>query len=87
MDVIKPYKYYAKNDLETMATQLRLEVEKSRKKRISAKYIDKAIANYLDINYEWDSMVSDRQGNIAAMIIPIKKLNLNKEKCLISKNT
>ena len=56
-----------------MATKLRVEVEKSRKRRIAAESIAEAIADYLKLDIMWESIPSDSQGNIAAKIIPVKK--------------
>lgn len=74
MQVIKPYRYIPKENIENIATNLRKEVENSRKRRIAAESIAEAIADYLDLSYQWDSIPSDHQGTIAAKIIPIKKL-------------
>ena len=74
MDVIKPYRDYSKGNLETIATQLRLEVENSRTRRMKAESVAEDIADYLELNIVWDSIVTDNKGNIAAMIIPTKKL-------------
>ena len=74
MDVIKPYCYYSKGKLETIATQLRLEVENSRTRRMKAETVAEDLADYLELNIVWESIPADNQGNIAAMIIPIKKL-------------
>jgi Zn-dependent peptidase ImmA (M78 family) len=78
LDVIKPYKYYSKENLETIATELRLEVEKSRKRRIPSECIAEAIADYLKLDIIWESLTPDSQGDIAAMIVPIhKKILIN----------
>lgn len=74
MDVIKPYRFYTKGNLELIATKLRVEVEKSRKRRIRAESIAEAIADCLELNIMWESISPDSQGKIAAMIIPTKKL-------------
>lgn len=80
MDVIKPYSYYSKGKLGTIATQLRLEVENSRTRRIRAETIAESIADFLELDYEWETIPADNQGNIAAMIIPAKKfIYLNKD--------
>lgn len=73
MDVIKPYQYYSKGNLETQAAVLIGEFEKSRKRRIQAETIAESIADFLKLDYEWDSISGDSQGDIAAIIIPTKK--------------
>ena len=57
-----------------MATQLRREVEKSRKRRIPAECMAEVTADYLKLDIMWESLSPDTQGDIAAMIIPVKKL-------------
>lgn len=74
MEVIKPYRFYTRGNLELIATKLRVEVEKSRTRRIRAESIAETIADYLELNIVWESLPSDSQGKIAAMIIPTKKL-------------
>lgn len=74
MNVIKPFRFYPKDELETIATELRLKVEQSRRRRLKADSIAEGIADYLDLSIVRKSIPADRQGNIAAMIIPVKKL-------------
>ena len=74
MNVIKPFLFYPKIELETRASNLRQEVESSRRRRLKADSIAEGIADYLDLRIVRKSIPADRQGNIAAMIIPVKKL-------------
>lgn len=74
MDVIKPFRFYSKIELETIASKLRLQVEQSRRRRLKADSVAEGIADYLDLCIVRKSIPADRQGNIAAMIIPVKKL-------------
>ena len=74
MNVIKPFRWYSKVELETIASKLRLKVEQSRRRRLNADSIAEGIADYLDLCIVRKSIPADRQGNIAAMIIPVKKL-------------
>ncbi|HHP7232887.1 MAG TPA: Zn peptidase, partial [Xenococcaceae cyanobacterium] len=57
-----------------MATKLRVEVEQSRKRRIPVECMAEAIADYLKLDIMWENIPADSQGDIAAMIIPVKKL-------------
>ena len=50
MEVIKPYCYYSKGKLETIATKLRLEVENSRTRRMQAETVAESIADFLELN-------------------------------------
>ena len=74
MNVIKPFRFYSKAELETIATKLRSQVEQSRRRRLNADSIAEGIADYLDLCIVRKSIPADRQGKIAAMIIPVKKL-------------
>lgn len=74
MKVIKPFRFYSKAELETIATRLRLQVEQSRRRRLNADSIAEGIADYLDLCIVRKSIPADKQGNIAAMIVPVKKL-------------
>jgi Zn-dependent peptidase ImmA (M78 family) len=74
LNVIKPYRYYSQVELETLATKLRVKVEESRTRRLQAESVAEGIADFLELDIIWKSLPSDRQGNIAAMIVPIKKL-------------
>lgn len=73
MNVIKPYRRYSKAELETIASNLRQEVEQSRRRRLKADSIAEGIADFLKLDIVWRSIPADRQGNIAAMIVPVKK--------------
>jgi hypothetical protein len=73
LNVIKPFQFYSKAELETIAVQLRLQVEQSRRRRLNADSIAEGIADYLDLCIVRKSIPADGQGNIAAMIVPVKK--------------
>ena len=74
MNVIKPYRRYSVDELENIASNLRLEVEQSRRRRLNADSVAEGIADYLDLCIVRKSIPADRQGSIAAMIIPVKRL-------------
>ena len=74
MNVIKPFRFYPKAELENIAAKLRLQVEQSRRRRLCADSVAEGIADYLDLCIVRKSIPADRQGNIAAMIIPVKKI-------------
>ena len=74
MNVIKPFRFYSKAEIETIATRLRSQVEQSRRCRLNADSIAEEIADYLDLCIVRKSIPADEQGNIAAMIVPVKKL-------------
>ena len=74
MNVIKPYRYYSQVELETIAVNLRQQIENSRTRRIKAESIAEDIADFLELNIIWQKIPADSQGEIAAMIIPVKKL-------------
>ena len=73
MNVIKPFRWYSKVELETIASDLRLQVEQNRRRRLKADSIAEGIADFLELDIIWRSIPADRQGNIAAIIVPVKK--------------
>ena len=74
MDIIKPFRFYSKDQLEDIATKLRFQVEKSRRRRLNADSIAEGIADYLDLCIMRKSIPADGQGKIAAIIVPLEKL-------------
>ena len=74
MPVIKPYSPISKVELETIATKMRSQVEKNRRRRLNADSIAEGIADSLELNIEWEYISADNTGKIAAMIFPTKKL-------------
>jgi Zn-dependent peptidase ImmA (M78 family) len=74
LDVIKPYKFISKKQLETIATELRQKVESSRTRRLSAESIAETIADSLELNIMWSSIPADQTGEIAAMIFPTRQM-------------
>lgn len=73
MDVIKPFQWYEKEEIERMATELRLQIQNKRQRRLKAKYVAEAAADYLDLGIVWESIPADDRGEIAAMIIPTQQ--------------
>jgi Zn-dependent peptidase ImmA (M78 family) len=73
LDVIKPYRYLAKDKIENIATNLRLQVEKKRSRPLRADSVAEAIADELDLGVVWEYIPADETGNIAAMIFPTQK--------------
>ena len=73
MNVIKPYRFYPKREIETIASNLRCSVEQNRRRRLTAESVAEGIADFLELDIIWKSIPGDRQGDIAAMIVPVKK--------------
>lgn len=73
MDVIKSFQWYKKEEIEKIATELRLQIQNKRQKRLKAKYVAEAAADYLDLGVVWESLPADDRGEIAAMIIPTQQ--------------
>lgn len=74
MNVIKPYRFYPKQEIEIIATNLRCLVEQNRRRRLTAESVAEGIADYLELDIVWKNIPGDRLGDIAAMIVPVKKL-------------
>jgi Zn-dependent peptidase ImmA (M78 family) len=73
LDVIKPYRWLKKEEIERMATKLRLQIQNKRQRRLKAKYMAETAADYLDLGIVWESLPADDRGEIAAMIIPTQQ--------------
>jgi Zn-dependent peptidase ImmA (M78 family) len=71
--LIKPFQWYEKEEIECMATELRLQIQNKRQRRLKAKYMAEAVADYLDLGIVWESIPADNRGEIAAMILPMQQ--------------
>jgi Zn-dependent peptidase ImmA (M78 family) len=73
LDVIKPFQWYKQEEIEQMATELRLQINNNRKRYLRADSIAEAAADYLDLGVVWESIPADDRGEIAAMIVPTQQ--------------
>lgn len=61
-----------KEEIERLATKLRMSVEGKRKNRLKAKDVAEAIADSLDLSIVWERIPDDGKGKVAAMILPLE---------------
>ncbi|MCP2728441.1 ImmA/IrrE family metallo-endopeptidase [Limnofasciculus baicalensis] len=73
MQVIKPYRFLPKVEIERQATELIMGVEAKRKRPLTGRYVAEAIADFLDLGVIWETIPPDNQGQIAAMIMPVQR--------------
>ncbi|MBV6622040.1 MAG: Zn peptidase [Rivularia sp. (in: Bacteria)] len=73
MNVIKPYRFMSKQEIEQVALDILNRVQANRKRPLKGNCVAEAVADYLDIGIVWETIVPDREGYIAAMILPIQR--------------
>ncbi|MEA5509055.1 ImmA/IrrE family metallo-endopeptidase [Crocosphaera sp. UHCC 0190] len=73
MEIIKPFRWYNKEEIEDLADTLLIEVESKRRRRLPAFNLAEVIADYLDLGIVWEQISGDKEGEIAAMIIPTER--------------
>lgn len=73
MQVIKPYRFLSKVEIERQATELIMAVEAKRQRSLTGRYVAEIIADFLDLGVIWYPIPPDNQGQIAAMIMPVQQ--------------
>ncbi|WP_293120685.1 ImmA/IrrE family metallo-endopeptidase [Okeania sp. SIO1I7] len=63
----------SKEEIERLATELRMSVEEKHKNCLKPKYVADAIAKFLDLEIDWDDIPDDGKRKVAAMILPLEK--------------
>ena len=80
MNVIKPYRFMPKQEIENRANNILQEIQTKRKRSLEWRYLADAVADFLDIGVTWESIPADNQGKIAAMILPLdREIIINKD--------
>lgn len=80
MNIIKPYRYYSKEEIRRSAANLRHSVEAKRRRPLKSSHLAEAVADSLDLGVVWESISPDSKGQIAAMIIPTEReIIINKD--------
>ncbi|GBE72931.1 hypothetical protein myaer87_01580 [Microcystis aeruginosa NIES-87] len=80
MDIIKPYSFIPKTEIEAQADNILKKVKANRRRPLKNCDISEAAADYFDLAIEWTDIKPDQEGEIAAMIIPTeKKIILNED--------
>ena len=73
MNVIKPYRFMSKQEIEQVALNKLNRVQANRKRSLKGNCVAEAVADYLDIGIIWQIIAFDNEGYIAAMILPIQR--------------
>ena len=80
MDIIKPYSFIPKAVIEAQADNILKKVKAHRRRPLKNCDIAEAAADHFDLAIEWTDIKPDKEGEIAAMIIPTeKKIILNED--------
>jgi len=80
LDIIKPYSFIPKTEIEAQADNILKKVKANRRRPLKNCDIAEAAADYFDLAIEWTDIKPDQEGEIAAMIIPTeKKIILNED--------
>lgn len=81
MSVIKPEQRYTKKEIERRANDLLNQMQAKPNYAVNGRRIDASrVADFLDIGVVWESLPSDDQGQIAAMILPLQReIVINKD--------
>ncbi|BAZ16791.1 hypothetical protein NIES4071_86690 [Calothrix sp. NIES-4071] len=78
MKVIKPYKFLPKEEIERRATDVLMRVQAKRKRPLKFPLDAGYLAEALGLDMDCGNIPPDKQGAIAAMILPIeRKIVLN----------
>jgi Zn-dependent peptidase ImmA (M78 family) len=81
LSVIKPEQQYRKKEIERRANDLLNQMQAKPNYAGNGRRIDASrVADFLDIGVVWESLPSDEQGQIAAMILPLQReIVINKD--------
>jgi hypothetical protein len=74
LNIIKPFAWTKKEDIENKANEVLLEVQSHSKRSLSGRIDPSRIADFFDLGIVWEKIPSDGGGTIAARIFPAQKL-------------
>jgi Zn-dependent peptidase ImmA (M78 family) len=73
LDIIEPYRVIPQEVIEAQADNILEKVKANRRRPLKNCDIAEAVADYFDLAIEWTDIKPDKEGEIAAMIIPTEK--------------
>lgn len=80
MNVIKPYRYIPKEEIESQAADVIRRMQADRNRPLKWPLDATRVADFLDIGVVWESIPPDDEGSLAAMILPTKReIVINKD--------
>ncbi|CAN1210765.1 IrrE N-terminal-like domain-containing protein [Tumidithrix helvetica PCC 7403] len=74
MNIIKPFLWARKEDIERKANEILRELQAHPKHSFNGRIDPNKIADFLDLGIVWGSIPSDSKGKIAARIFPLERL-------------
>ncbi|MBC6478070.1 MAG: ImmA/IrrE family metallo-endopeptidase [Hormoscilla sp. GM7CHS1pb] len=72
MNVIKPYRFIPKEEIERQANDLLKQMEATQNLAPKWPFDATRVADFLDLGVVWDRIEPDEEGPIAAMILPLQ---------------
>ena len=80
MNLFKPYRYYRREEIERLANGLLNRMQATPKYAPKWPFDANRVADFLDIGVVWDSILPDKEGLIAAKILPLQRqIEINKD--------
>ncbi|NES20254.1 MAG: ImmA/IrrE family metallo-endopeptidase [Symploca sp. SIO3E6] len=80
MSVIKPYKYIPKEEIERRAVDVFQRIQQQRKRPLKWPLDSTVLAESLGLDVEWLCLPAEKEGTIAAMILPLeRKILINED--------
>ncbi|NER93554.1 MAG: ImmA/IrrE family metallo-endopeptidase [Symploca sp. SIO1B1] len=73
MSLFKPFKFYAKEQIESLANGLLQEMQATPNYSPKWPFDATRVADFLDLGVIWETIPPDDKGAIAAMILPLKR--------------
>jgi len=73
LNVIKPYRFIPKQEIERQANDILLQMQAKRNRSLEWRYLAEGVADFLDLGVVWESLPADAEGSIAAMIWPFQR--------------
>jgi len=80
LNVIKPYRFISKQEIERQANGLLKQMEATQNFAPKWPFDATRVADFLDLGVVWDRIEPDEEGPIAAMILPLQsKIVINED--------
>jgi Zn-dependent peptidase ImmA (M78 family) len=73
LDIIKPYQWYLKEEIEQQVETLLQQVQNQRTRPLKPTNLAETVADFLDLGIIWENIEPDTEGQIAAIILPTEK--------------
>ena len=74
MSIFRPFRFISKIEIEASALDVWLQMEATPKYAPKLPVDTSRVAEFLELDIVWDTIADDKQGQIAARILPLEKL-------------